>query len=132
MRREAIQGALIAVTLVLGLPILRSLNAAETARLMIYAARQARAWSIGALPCRKRRPKGKRRAQLQMLQGLPGIGPERARRLLDAFGNVESVLMASSDELQSLDGMVPLPLMRFVGWCPKARRSISRQVGSAC
>ena len=103
MRREAIQGALITVTLMLGLPLLRALDAAETARLMVYAARQARAWSTGALPRRIRRPKGKRRAQLQMLQGLPGIGPERAARLLDAFGSVESVLTASSDELQTVD-----------------------------
>ena len=105
MRREAIQGALITITLMLGLPLLRSRDAAETARLMVYAARQARAWSTGALPRRTRRPKGKRRAQLQMLQGLPGVGPERAGRLLDAMGSVEAVLTASSDELIAVDGI---------------------------
>lgn len=72
---------------------------------MVYAARQARAWSTGALPRRTRRPKGKRRAQLQMLQGLPGIGPGRAGRLLDTFGSVEAVLTASSHELIAVDGI---------------------------
>ena len=43
MRREAIQGALITLTLMLGLPLLRAIDAAETARLVFYAARQARA-----------------------------------------------------------------------------------------
>ena len=38
-----------------------------------------------------------------MLQGLPGIGPERAARLLEVFGSVESVLTASSDELQAVE-----------------------------
>jgi DNA excision repair protein ERCC-4 len=105
MRREAIQGALVTITLMLGLPVLRSRNASETARLMIYAARQARAWSSGAIARRVRRPKGKRRAQLQMLQGLPGVGPGRAGKLLDVFGSVEAVLMAGHDELRSVAGI---------------------------
>ena len=57
MRREAIQGALVTVTLMLGLPVLHSRNAGETARLMIYAAHQARAWSSGAIARHVRRPK---------------------------------------------------------------------------
>jgi ERCC4-type nuclease len=105
MCREAIQGALITITLGYGLPLLRSLNPAETARLMVYAARQTRAWSTGALPRRARRPKKKQRAQLHMLQGLPGIGPERARRLLATFGSVEAVLTASADELIAVNGI---------------------------
>ena len=105
MRREAIQGALVTITLMLGLPVLRSRDAGETARLMIYAARQARAWSSGGISRRVRRPKGKRRAQLQMLQGLPGVGPGRAARLLDEFGSVESVLTASTDDLTAVDGI---------------------------
>jgi ERCC4-type nuclease len=52
-----------------------------------------------------RRPKGKRRAQLQMLQALSGVGPERAKRLLDEFGSVESVLAASMDDLRTVDGI---------------------------
>jgi len=39
------------------------------------------------------------------LQGLPGVGPERAERLLDRFGSVEAAISASSDELQSVDGI---------------------------
>jgi len=107
MRREAIQGALVTITLMLGLPVLRSRDAVESANLMIYAARQARARSTGSVPRRVRRPKGKRRAQLQMLQGLPGVGPERAARLLNEFGSVESVLTASADELETVNGIGP-------------------------
>ena len=35
MRREAIQGALITITIVLGIPLLRSKDARETARLIV-------------------------------------------------------------------------------------------------
>jgi NAD-dependent DNA ligase len=36
---------------------------------------------------------------------LPGVGPERAGRLLDSFGSVEAAISASRSELQSVDGI---------------------------
>ena len=105
MRREAIQGALITVTLFYGVPLLRSMSCEETARIMVYAGRQARSFQVGALPRKGRRPKGKRKAQLMMLQGLPGVGPARAERLLERFGSVEAVLGAATDELAEIDGI---------------------------
>ena len=36
---------------------------------------------------------------------LPGVGPERAARLLDRFGSVETAITASSSELQSVVGI---------------------------
>lgn len=115
MRREAIQGALVTITLMLGLPILRARDPQESARLMVYAARQARVWSTGAIARRVRRPKGKRRAQLQMLQGLPGVGPDRAARLLDKFGSVEAVLTATGEDLLAVEGIGPMTA-RGIRW----------------
>jgi len=105
MRREAIQGALITLTLFLGIPLLRSRDPQETAQLLLFAARQARTLKTGALPRRGRRPRGKRRVQARILQGLPGIGPERAKRLLDEFGSVEAVMRAEIEELASVQGV---------------------------
>jgi DNA excision repair protein ERCC-4 len=39
------------------------------------------------------------------LQGLPGIGRERAVRLLDIFGSIEAIVSASSSELQAVEGI---------------------------
>jgi DNA excision repair protein ERCC-4 len=105
MRREAMQGALITLSLVMGIPLLRSKEPRETARLMLYAARQVQSIARGALPRKVKRPLGKRRTQLQLLQGLPGVGPERARCLLETFGSVEAVFMASADELVKVFGI---------------------------
>ena len=105
MRREAIQGALITITIVLGIPLLRSKDARETARLMLYAARQVKSIESGALPRKVKRPKGKRKIQLYLLQGLPGVGPERALRLLETFGSEEAVFTASADELIKVEGI---------------------------
>ena len=105
MRREPIQGALITLSLILGLPVLRSQGPEETARLIRYAARQVRSITSGALPRKIKRPKGKLKAQLQLLQGLPGVGPDRAKRLLEAFGCIEGVLTAAAEELATVPGI---------------------------
>jgi len=105
MTRESMQGAFITVSLVLGIPVLRSKDASETARLIVYIDRQIESLARGGLQRHGYRPKSKRRIQLFILQGLPGIGPERADRLLDRFGSIEAAISASSSELQSVDGI---------------------------
>ena len=105
VRREALQGALINISLILGIPVLRSMSPYETAQLIVYASRQIEFISKGALQRHGYRPRGKRKKQLYLLQGLPGVGSQRAERLLDAFGSVEAVITASCEELQLIDGI---------------------------
>jgi ERCC4-type nuclease len=106
IRREAIQGALITVSIVLGIPVLRSKSPSESAHLILYTARQVKSFARGAVQRHGGRPKkGKRKKQLYILQGLPGVGSERAKRLLDAFGSVEAVITATREELISVEGI---------------------------
>jgi len=105
MRRESIQGALISTSLILGIPVLRSKDPAETARLILYATRQMKSFVRGGLNRHGYRPKNKRKRQLFILQGLPGIGRERAVRLLNKFGSVEAVITAERRELQAVEGI---------------------------
>lgn len=103
MTREAMQGALITVSLILGIPILRSKDPSETAKLMVYIGRQRESMAMGGVQRHGYRPKNKQKRQLFILQGLPGVGPERAERLLARFGSVEAAISASSSELQSIN-----------------------------
>ena len=105
MTREAMQGALITVSLILGIPVLRSKDPSETAKLIVYIGRQIESMAMGGVQRHGYRPKNKRKRQLFILQGLPGVGPGRAGRLLDRFGSVEAAISASSNELQSVDGI---------------------------
>lgn len=114
MRWEAIQGALVTVALFIGIPVLRSRSPSDTVRTLLYTARQRRAVANGALVRRGRRPKNKRALQSHILQGFPGIGPERARRLLDHFGGVGAVVAAPSDSLQAVVGIGPRTAGRLV------------------
>lgn len=105
MRWESILGALVTVTIFFGIPLLVTRTPDETARAMLYAARQANAVATGAVPRHGYRPRGRRARQIFILQGLPGIGPELARRLLARFGSVEAVMNSSTEDLQSVTGI---------------------------
>ena len=107
IRREALQGALVTTSLILGIPVLRSLNPGETAQLIIFAARQLKFAAAGGLSRPGYRPKGKRKRQLYILQSLPGVGPARATRLLDHFGSVQKVLNASVESIAGVEGIGP-------------------------
>jgi ERCC4-type nuclease len=43
--------------------------------------------------------------QLFMLQGLPGIGPARADRLLTHFGSLRRIFQASPDQWMEIKGI---------------------------
>ncbi len=105
VRRESIQGAMINISLIYGIPILRSMNVAETAKLMLYAAKQVQYVAEGAIQRHGYRPKGKYKRQLFILQGLPGVGKDRAKQLLDKFETVENIMKASYDDLQKIEGI---------------------------
>ena len=103
--REAMQGALITVSLIMGIPVLRSRNPAETAKLIIFIARQIESMARGGVLRHGYQPKGLRYRQRYILQGLPKVGREKADRLLDRFGSVEAVISAGIDDLQTVDGI---------------------------
>ncbi|MCF8039213.1 MAG: hypothetical protein K9K79_07840 [Desulfohalobiaceae bacterium] len=103
--REAVQGALITVSLVFGLSVLRSNSAGETAWLMLTAARQLQACRRGVLKRPGYKPRGRQKRQLYLLQGLPKIGRGKAEILLDTFGGVQAVMDASYEELIRVKGI---------------------------
>jgi ERCC4-type nuclease len=105
IRRESIQGAIISLTLLYGLPILRSLNGEETARLLSYASLQMHKAAMGLFQRPGYRPKGHHKRKLYVLSSLPGIGSVRADQLLRRFGTVRAVFNASAEELMQIPGL---------------------------
>jgi DNA excision repair protein ERCC-4 len=109
VRREALQGALVSLTLLAGVPVLYSLDATETAHLLVYAGQQLmRATESTAIVRHGYRPRGDRRRKLYVLQGLPGVGPRRAAQILDRFGTLAAVMQASPEELGAIPGLGPV------------------------
>ena len=105
VRRSAIQGALIHVSINLGIPVLRAIDCQESAELILQVARKDQNISDGSVTRHGRRPKGKKRSQLLILQGIPGIGRKKAFALIDKFGSVEKVVSSSYEELLAVNGI---------------------------
>ena len=103
--RNAFQGALITLTVIFGLSVLRSDDPGETASLLIMAGEQL-ARRRAELPTRRIHKSNSRdRTQSLMLQAIPYIGPTRALALLDEFGDIRGVLNAEIKELTMTEGI---------------------------
>lgn len=106
-RREALQGALITLTLIFDLPVFRSRDPKETSQLLVYTGHQLARLREDAPHYRFRKPKRKPKRQLHLLATLPGVGLDRAYRLLNHFGSVQACIIATTRELQNVPGIGP-------------------------
>ena len=52
-------------------------------------------------------------ASFSLLESIDGIGPERAKRVMQAFGSVEAILPLSPEELAK-GARIPLPVAERV------------------
>jgi ERCC4-type nuclease len=105
--REAMQGALISLSLIFHVPVLRAADKSETARLLVYAGRQLAGGEFELPPAvwQHRKPRRPWHRKLHLLQALPGVGRDRAERLLAHFGTIERCLSASEAELCEVPGI---------------------------
>jgi len=109
--REAVQGAIITISIIYGIPILRAKDSGETAKLMVMTAKQAIRTASGGIQRQGYHPKGKKARQMFILQGLPGIGRKKAELLIEKFGSVEAVVNAKTEDLSTVYGMEKRQLM---------------------
>ncbi len=104
--REALQGALVTLMLIFDVPVFRSADPSETARLIFYIGSQlVRQRDPGYAPYRQAKAKRKKTRQLRILQSLPGVGADRAKKLLERFKTVRACLTASPTELPEVEGI---------------------------
>ncbi|WP_297437019.1 DEAD/DEAH box helicase [Thermococcus sp.] len=105
---NAIRGAIAAVTLDWGLPILFSSGPEETAGFIYLIAKREQEERKKEVRLRSEK-KALTPAERQRLivEGLPNVSATLAKRLLRHFGNVERVFTATEEELQEVEGIGP-------------------------
>ena len=104
--RESLQGALVSLMLIFDVPVFRSSDPAESARLIFYVGSQlVRLRDPGYAPYRQAKAKRKKTRQLRILQSLPGVGADRAKKLLERFTTVRACFTASPTELSEVEGI---------------------------
>ena len=110
MSRKAVQGALIHLTVFIGVPVIRSKDIHETASLLIDLLSQCQRQE---LPRKKQIIPGvkglklnqKQRQKLSIIQNLPGIGIIRGLALLKYFITFENILNALPEDLVKVGGI---------------------------
>ncbi len=108
--RRAVQGALIHLSVFLGIPVIRSLNIRETASLLVYICSQCQQQTVPRQkPVIHRNPgiriTNKQRQKLFLLQNLKGIGTNKGLALLKSFSTIENILNASPADLTKVRGI---------------------------
>lgn len=101
---HALKGAVVSLAVMWRLPVLHARDPEESLRILRDLAHQA-SRTEGVLRRYDRKPKRLASRRLYMLQGLPGVGPALAHRLLLEFGSVERVITASEGALMEVRGV---------------------------
>lgn len=102
---HALKGAAVSFAVMWRLPILRSRNPEDSLRILQLLGNQSNRSAQPIARRYDRKPKRFTSQKLYILQGLPGIGPALAQRLLLQFGSIERVVMADETALMQVRGL---------------------------
>jgi ERCC4-type nuclease len=102
---HALKGAIVSLAVMWRLPVLYARDPEDSLRILRRLAVQLRSSGDGVLKRYDRKPKRLASRKLYMLQGLPGVGPELAHRLLQEFGSIERVVTADEEALMRVRGV---------------------------
>ncbi len=104
---EAVAGALAAITVDHGIPVLQTKDPLETARFLAAVAKREQQREGRKIALRPGKPLTDEERQLFLLGGLPGVSDVLARRLLERFGSVGAALNAPVRDLAAVEGLGP-------------------------
>ena len=102
---HALKGAIVSLAVMWRLPVLHARDPEDALRILRYLAQQVRNSEQRILRRYDRKPKRIASRRLYMLQGLSGVGPALAQRLLIKFGSVERVVTADEASLTQVSGI---------------------------
>lgn len=102
---QAIKGALVSLSVSWQIPLIFSRSSCGTAEILTLAGRQDGKYHDEILKRMGRKSKCIQTQKLYFLQGLPGIGPGIAKRMLEYFGSIEKVVNAHKYELSGIKGI---------------------------
>lgn len=89
------------------LPVLQTSGPEDSLRIVQFLANQTRRSSQPILRRYDRKPKRLASRRRFILQGVPGVGPALAMRLLNQFGSLERVFTADIESLLQVRGVGP-------------------------
>jgi DNA excision repair protein ERCC-4 len=88
-----------------GVTVIRSTDAVDSAEWLLRLAVRAQRRGVHPRPRRRRYPRVS--SPVDLVAGIPGIGPSRAQLLLETFGTLGALEVADPNELQRVSGIGP-------------------------
>lgn len=102
---DALRGAVSWLSVIEGISLVHTKDAADTATLLEIMARHAQEGLGYEIALRGSKPKSLNILSQFAVEGLPGCGPGTARKLLAHFGSAEKVFAASIEDLCRVKGV---------------------------
>jgi len=109
---HALKGAILSLAVMWRLPVIYARDPEDSLRILQFLAQQARRHQL-LLRRYDRKPKRLSSRKLYLLQGLPGVGPALAGRLLLGLGSIERVIAADEATLTGIRGLGPRKAARI-------------------
>lgn len=104
---ESLAGALSTLGVIYGINLIHAPDDAFTGRLIARMSRHATEGLGYEIPLRGGKPKPDGSRAQFLVEGLPGVGPETARRLIAHFGSARHVFSATAEGLTKVQGVGP-------------------------
>jgi len=127
---EAVAGAISTLLLFYGIAVAPSTSTDATARLIGRMIRHSTQGLGYEIPLRRNKPSFDGGLALYLVEGLPGVGPEMARKLIKHFGSPVKVFAAGVDELRVVKGAGPKTIAAIHGALHTAPTSIRSTRGA--
>ncbi|MBS3162980.1 DEAD/DEAH box helicase [Candidatus Woesearchaeota archaeon] len=101
---NAIRGMLAWITIDMKIPVVHTRDSRDTAEMLITIAKREQGDSLGNFSIRgEKKPLSDKELKEFIIAGLPGVGTQLARNLLEEFRTVKNVVNASNEELQKVE-----------------------------
>jgi len=98
---NAIRGFLLSIVLKHQIPLIFSKDSEDTAKFIdILSSKKEKELNLNA---KKRIFSGKEQLQF-IIESFPGVGPKKAKKLLEKFGNIQNIILASEEDLKKILG----------------------------
>lgn len=104
---EAIIGAMSYISVIERVPVISTRDAPHTAEMLLAMQRHAVQGLGYEVSFRASKPKSRNTQAQFLIEGLPGIGPTAAKRLLGHFGSAGAIFAATAEQLKNVPGVGP-------------------------
>ena len=99
---NAIRGFLLSILLKEKIPVLFSKNSEDTAKFInVLSKKKGKEINLNA----KKKTLNKKEQLQFIIEGFPGVGPKKARKLLEKFGSIQNIILTSTEDMKEILGI---------------------------